>query len=351
MAVALKKEDLDGPVAKKLIDAGINVILDNDTLDPSKTRNLLVIDPMPLNKKKGEDPNKTRNNINTNIISLVDSDDIILRPTIWNMDVECDEETATIDVSDAKFDEIKQEDYDLVVSAGASADHIEYDKFENLDKLRKVFRWASENTGGLLTICWSSMVAFNEFHNIPKYVDKNDEGKLVKIIGHFENAVANDNSPYTEALRKTKTLPLGCTGHIKDKDIYALQKEGKVSVLSTNPEKDDVASNSTIAVVLEKNKHRHVAYWGPHPDYKLSYVMGEVTRDLDPETAQPNVIIEKVIGRDRFGPEHDWKKGASEFFRIFLQASYDRKRTMNDNERINTLEQETALKPIEAAVG
>lgn len=355
MTVALQEKDYNGAVAQKLRDTGHTVMLDDGTIERSKRRNLLIIDPMPPCNNPGEDRDKTRNNINTNIIALADQDngDTILCPTLWNLEIQCDETTAVIHIPDGEFEAIQKGDFDMVVGAGASADHVAYDNFKNLPKLGEVYRWAAENTGGLLTICWSFMYALKVFHDVDKHVDRDADGNIRKIIGHFKHAVtnviANDNKDryahYRAALEQIKTLPIGCTGYLNDADLRELELKGKISVLSVTPEKTDIADSSSIAVAMDNTLP--IAYWGPHPDYLQNYVIGEVARDRDPETAQPGVVIPAVIGEDRVGPDHDWFAGGSQFMRIFMEESFHRKAIKR--EKIQSVEPESERPQLQIA--
>ena len=323
MTIALQQADFESKLGQKLLEEGHTVVLDDNNIDPARKRSLLIIDPMP--------GAKMQNSINANIIALTESTDTVLCPTIWNIDVTSNKNVASIDVSEAKFEEIKQGDFDMVVAAGASADHVEYEQFKGLDKLRQVFRWASEETGGLLTICWSSMVALDEFHGVEKRVERSEAG-MHKIIGHFDHkttqtASHHQDSQYAEyrvALNQISTLPLGCVGYLPDEPLFELEETGAISILSLTPEKTGIVDRSSIAVIMDN--HHPIAYWGPHPDYKLEYVLAEIERDLGPDK-QPGVVVEKdkVIGQNRSEPEHDWREGASAFFQTFMEEAHARR--------------------------
>lgn len=361
--VILKEKDYYGAIADKIRATGATVILDDGSIDPKTIQNFLVIDPMPASA--GANPESIRNNIDANIINLLqhNNDDVILNPTFWHIDIDCDGDEAEIHISDEKLDEIKTEmeqgKFDYVISAGASADHIDFDKFENLDKLKSVFNSATENTGGLLTICWSSMVAFNNDYGTRKHVDANEKGELYKILGHFETNITNKGkqSEYAEGLYTIKALPLGCTGYLKDADLWQLEAEGKIEILATNPSKNEVASDSSIAVAI--NHTTNTMYWGPHPDYKWDYALSEAKRDKGhtSEPPQEGVIIEKVIGMKLTDDEneevtgtalneedHYWLEGASICFQQFSNNALVRVGKIMKNAQT---EKEMAEKPAE----
>ena len=332
--VILKEQDYNSDLGNKIRETGAKVIMDDDTISPNITQNCLIIDPMPTSTSIN--PESIRNNIDTNIINLLQhkNSDVIIRPTFWHIDIDCYGDEAEIHISDEKLDEIKTEmeqgKFDYVISAGASADHIDFDKFKNLDKLKSVFNAATKNTGGLLTICWSSMVAFNNDYGTHKHVDANEKGKLYKILGHFETNMTDKGkqSEYAKGLSKIRALPLGCTGYLKDTDLWQLEAEGKIEILATNPSKNEVASDSSIAIAISNN----TMYWGPHPDYKWDYALSEAKRDkgYTSEPPQEGVIIEKVIGMKLTDDEneevigtalneedHYWLDGASVCFQQF----------------------------------
>ncbi len=257
---------------------------------------ILIVNPMPSDNDANA---KCETRVGKYFRADTNARHITIDTVRLNVDVPkaCDDEApfATYskenpEVYDDAINRLAEGAYHGVHILGASCDHVSFDNTHSRHLITDIFDHAIESETGIFTICNGSFEYLNYIHGVTKGVnidpiisDVNSVNpQLLKIIGHFENAVtegvANHQvvESFRQALRRTNILPTGRVGYMHDEGMIDLSKRGVLDILSTSPNMDGRTDAQISAVYDFKNKALCMA---PHIEYGPNALKSEAERD------------------------------------------------------------------------
>lgn len=188
---------------------------------------------------------------------------------------------------------LQQGGYHGVQILGASVDHVPFNNIAGRHLITDIIDDARAAESALFTICNGSFEYLNHVHGVQKGVNAlpgqsvtHPNPRLKKIIGHFQNAVAEGvDDSLASALARAPMLPTGRVGFMQDDAINALVEQGKLIILATSPDMS-ARTDAQIAFLYDPVNHAHCL--APHIEYGPRAITSEAQRDW--RTPQGNTV-------------------------------------------------------------